>query len=111
MYRIYCIRRHIVTCTSYWYTGCVIQNFDVLQGGGEEPLKDIKSKNFSQCQDSCTSLSECTMWTYYGGNCFLKEEGPIPSINPHTISGTKECNQQSKFIYLLIYYYIKYKII
>ena len=65
--------------------------------------------NQLECQEKCRLLSDCNVWTFVSGICYMKNENTFKGSGDNVISGTKECNHSGnnvfmKHVYNAIYY-------
>ena len=62
-------------------------------------LKGIE--NSSMCNDHCQSNGKCSVWTYFDGLCYMKNDKTflIKTENNRIVSGMKECfDDEGKFL-------------
>lgn len=55
-------------------------------------------KNHLECQKKCKEATECYIWTYIEGSCFLKNEDTFKGHGDNVMSGMKNCNHSGRLI-------------
>ena len=68
---------------------CITDQLGVKESGSDQ--SSVEMESFSQCQQYCASKSDCYVWTFYGGACYLKGNNTV--LYPENrVSGLKQCN-------------------
>ena len=87
------------------FVGCMVDQLAVMEDDGD--LSSFEMENFSQCLEHCASLSDCFVWTFYSGTCWLKGKDTV--LYPaNRVSGVKPCNNTGNknltdYVMLLLY--------
>ena len=54
-------------------------------------------ENATECLNKCNSNKECSLWTFIGGQCYLKNLNTFEGQKDNAFSGMKICNENSTY--------------
>ena len=69
---------------------------DLIQTNGKVIQSLTGVQNESSCNSHCQTNPKCSLWTYFEGLCYLKNDETflIKTENDGIVSGMKDCNEK-----------------
>ena len=68
--------------------GCIIRGIE-RYGGDIDRIGDVS--NQTECNRHCNERTDCFLWTYIEGRCYVKNENTFRMKRSNVVGGIKEC--------------------